>query len=108
MAATVSAVQVSPLPGGNVLVAGLATLSANYQAAGETMDLSSYLLSSSSPVIVLGGDDGYVPQSDRGTAAANTIQLFEAGADAAALDEVANSTDTSAVICTFVAIGQTP
>jgi len=103
MAATVSSVIVSPLPGGTVLVSGLATLSANYQAAGETMDLSSYL--TGSPIIVMSGDDGYVPQSDRGTAAANTIQLYEAGADAAALDEVANGTNVAAVICTFHAHG---
>jgi hypothetical protein len=96
MAMTVSNVVVSALPGGRVLVAGNATGDTSYATGGETMDLSSYLLTGSTPIIVLCGDDGYVPQSDRGTAAANLVLVYEAGADAAA------------AIFTFIAIGQTP
>jgi hypothetical protein len=72
------------------------------------MVLSTYFLSTSSPNVILGGDDGYEAQHNRGTAAAGKVLLYEAGADAAALDEFANAGDASGVILTFIALGQTP
>lgn len=103
MAMTVSGVTTSALPGGYVLVAGKATGSNVYLTGGETMDISAYV--GGSPIVVMGGDDGYVAQHNRGTSAAGKVLLYEAGADAAALDEFANAGDASDVICTFMAIG---
>ncbi len=103
MAMTVTVTATCDLPNGDRLVRGTATFDSSYATGGEVMDLSTQL--SGSPTVLLSGDDGYVPQHDRGTAAAGQVLAYEAGVDAAALDEVAATTDLSAVICPFVAIG---
>ena len=48
-------------------------------------------------------NSGYVPQYDYTN---SKIALYEAGADAAILDEVANTTDVSAVVVRVLAFGR--
>ena len=108
MAVTISSVVETPLPGGQKMIHGLVTFDSSYPTGGETFDLSSYFLSTATSAtftVVPGGDDGYVCQHDRGTVSAGKLLLYEAGADAAALDEVGNASDMSSVICPFIAIG---
>lgn len=95
---------------GEVYVHGTVTFDNLYVTGGETLDLSSYILSTDSPTVLLNGDDGYVARHDRGTAAAGTVLLYYdiASSTNAASAQVAVNTDVSAVICPFVAIGQTP
>lgn len=65
----------------------------SYPTGGEALDLSGdfpILLG----VFTDGGKAGYVPQYDY---ANKKILMYEAGADAAALDEVADTTDLSAI-----------
>jgi hypothetical protein len=106
MAATFTLTGQSHLPGGYVIVYGTCTMDESYATGGEVMDMSSYILSTDSPVIIFGGDDGYVLQSDRGTSAANLAIAYEAGADAASLDEVTAATNLAAVISPVIAIGK--
>lgn len=109
MAITFSSVLVTPLPGGRVMVDGLATCGADYVSTGEVADLSTYIKAGSTNatfrMIPSPGDDGYVPQHSRGTSNAGVIFMYEAGADAAALDMVADNTNLAAVVFPFVAIG---
>lgn len=108
MAATLSNVVTTPLGGGYRMVAGYATLSNVYLTGGETMDLSTYLLTSGYPVVQLTGDDGYHVEHNRGTAAAGKILAYTENCNHttnAALIQLANASDASAVICSFIAIG---
>jgi len=110
MAITLSSVIASPEIGGTVLVSGLATFDSLYATGGEVMDLSSYILSTASPIVTLNGDDGYVAKHDRGTAVAGKVLLYysPAGNSAAALTQVAANTNAVAVVCTFFARGTAP
>ena len=108
MAVTLSSVSCSHLPGGEVIVRGLATLDGAYANGGEVMDLSSYILSSSSPTVLVGDDDGHQCTHSRGTAAAGKILAYNeaAAANATALAAVATNTNMAAVVVHFIAIGQ--
>lgn len=69
---------------------------ASYPTGGEAADFTSLApFSAVDAVGVLGSTsaNGYVPQWDD---ANSKLMMYEAGADAAALDEVANTTDLSA------------
>ncbi|MEE9366915.1 MAG: hypothetical protein V3W44_09535 [Dehalococcoidales bacterium] len=106
MAATVANVKVLWSVGGGLAISGRATLSATYLTGGETLDLSSYF--QGSPLVIPTGDDGYVIEHDRGNAAAGKLlaRFANGGAAAgAALIELTNAVDTSAVICSFIAVG---
>jgi len=104
VALTISATHSTELPSGARQVAFTVTFDSSYPTGGEVFDVSTWF-SGSPHVNPGGGDDGYVIQHDRGTAAAGVLLAYEAGADGAALDEVANTTDLSAVICHVVVIG---
>ena len=107
MAITISVTQSTNLPGGFRLISGTVTFDDSYPTGGETMDLSSYLLSTSSPTVIINGDDGYVIQHDRGTAAAGKLIAYGTGsANKAALTQQDATTNLSTVICPFTAIGQ--
>jgi hypothetical protein len=80
-------------------------MDALYATSGETLDLSTYILGTDSPVVLLGGDDGFVLQHNRGTSSAGKVLAFEAGADGAALDECGVNTVLSAVISPCIVIG---
>lgn len=82
------------------------TLDSSYPTGGEAIALAtvfgwSTLLAVTSIRSKTAG--GYVPQYDDAGA---TINMFEAGADGAALDEVADTTDLSAQVVTVTAIGR--
>jgi len=105
MAATLS-LTYSRLPGGGKIAYGTATLSNVYLTGGETMDVSSEF--AGSPIVLSGGDDGYVVRHDRGNASAGKLIAYAANggaAAAAALVQVANATDLSAAICHVVIVG---
>jgi len=70
------------------------TMSNSYSAGGESIAASDLDLDEIEEAIVMEGatTGGYVPRYD---SASDSILLFEAGADGAALDEVAGSTDVS-------------
>lgn len=83
---------------------------ASYPTGGEAFDPTDDLtddfntvlgvfLNNREPVADAGG---YVPAWD---ATNSKILVFEAGADAAALDEVANTTDLSALTCDVLIVG---
>lgn len=104
MAITLSSVNVSPLGSGLVVVCGLATFDSSYAGSGgEVMDLSAYF--DGSPIVIANGDDGYVVQHNRGTAAAGKLIAYLQDTDGGPLIEVTATTDLSAVICPFVAFG---
>lgn len=64
---------------------------ASWLAAGEALDLTDWVKTIES-ISLDGGATGYVWQYDR---AGKLLLAFEAGADGAALDAVANTTDLS-------------
>ena len=108
MAMTLTNVVVSHMPGGLVHVAGNATGDSSYATSGEVFDISAYINGGATPIVVITGDDGYVPQHNRGNAAAGLILFYEAGTASAPLDEVDSAENLSAVVCTFMAIGLAP
>ncbi len=103
MAVTITVQHSCELPNGARQIDGTVTFDSSYPAGGEVFDISAYL--SGSPNVRCSGDDGYEIQHDRGTAAAGKLLAYEAGADTAPLDEVTATTDLSAVICYFQAVG---
>lgn len=107
MAWTFSKTEYTHLPGGGCEVTGTITGPALYTSGGETVTgLSTYILSTDSPTVQLTGQDGYVLQWDQGTCSAGKVLAYEAGADAAALDECAVNTVLSACVGTLTARGQ--
>jgi len=104
MAVTVAVTYESEGIMGPKAIAGTLTMDADYDATsgGIVADLSDYL--SGTVVVVPACNLGYVPEHS-GTAAAGKIQVYEAGADGAALDEVADSTDLSNIVFKFHAMG---
>jgi len=107
--ATVSVTAVHTMQGGYRVVHGTATLSGTYITGGDTIDLSSYFKSASSPTVIPSSDDGYLIRHDRGTAAAGTLMAYVVNINASgnvALIEVANASNLSAVVVPFIAVGQ--
>jgi hypothetical protein len=81
------------------------TLDSSYPTGGEAIDFPAALGWNSLTGLVSVNSTsatGYVPQWDSGNA---KMLMYEAGADAAALDEVANTTDLSAETMTCLVIG---
>lgn len=79
------------------------TLDSSYPTGGEAVDFVAALGWNSLTGLVSINSTaatGYVPQWD-----GSKILMYEAGADAAALDEVANTTDLSAETMTCLVIG---
>ena len=95
-----------PLTGGARLCSFTVTFDNSYPTGGETFDISGYF--QGSPDVQVTGDDGYVIEHDRGTAAAGKLVArygdYDATADGALID-VANTTDLSAVIVKVLVIG---
>jgi len=113
MALTVKVIDSTLESGGQKTIRGSILFDSSYPAAGETMDLSSYLKSGGSPtVIVDSGSGAYVLRHNQGTAAAGKVQAFYVAMNAqngahlnASLVEVAATTDLSAVNASFIAMG---
>jgi len=103
MALTISITSVDDKNNGDVEISGTVTFDSSYPTGGEVFDISDYISAIKSANF--SGDDGYVIQHNRGTPAAGVLLAYEAGADAAALDEVADTTDLSSLISYFAVIG---
>ena len=85
------------------MIAGSVTIGV-YETDGVAADLSSYF--SGSPVVLIGDDDGYLVEHNRGTAAAGTIICRVSNSSAnAALPQVDNDTNLANVVCYFCAFG---
>jgi len=81
------------------------TLDSSYPTGGEAADFTSLAPFSAVDCVLVHGSDsanGYVPQWDSSN---DKLMMYEAGADAAALDEVANTTDLSAETIVVEVIG---
>ena len=74
----------------------------SYASGGESLTAANLGMTAIHIVIAQAEDSGYVAQYDYTN---STLALYEAGADAAALDEVANTTDVSAVYVRVLAYG---
>ena len=92
--------------GGNVKQFGIyqVILDSSYPTGGEAVDFTALAPYSAVDAVLLVGVDagGYVIEYDE---SAGKLVAYEAGADAAALDEVANATDLSAVTVNVLVIG---
>ena len=105
MAITVSNIDYCYLPNGSAQISGLATPAASYNdATKEVMDISAYL-SGTPEVVISASSIGYCMSHNCGTAAAAHVTFYEAGEDAAVLDEVANGHDLSSAKFHFRATG---
>lgn len=83
-------------------VQGTITLPTDYESPGGSgLDLSDYL--SEIYIVNLGPRTGYRPSWDK---ANKKVKMYEAGADAAELDEVADATDLNAELLDFTAWGK--
>jgi hypothetical protein len=92
--------------GGSKIAYGTITFDNVYVTGGETLDLSAQF--SGSPTVLTSSDDGYVIRHNRGNAAAGVLQAYFANGGAAAgaaLIEVTNAADLSAVIVHCIAMG---
>jgi hypothetical protein len=106
MAATVSSVLCTEMPNGERQVRGTATIGV-YTTGGVTCDISAYISGTPSEVMVE-SSGGYVFEHDGGTSAAGVIEAYYANGGAsggAALVQVANATNLSAVTTRFTAYG---
>lgn len=81
------------------------TLDSSYPTGGEACDFTSLADFASVDLVVplnSSSANGYVPQWDSTN---SKLMMYEAGADAAALDEVANTTDLSAETVVVMVFG---
>ena len=107
MAVTIAVTDSNDQTNGARRICGTITFDASYPTGGEVCDFSSYLAELLDGNLQLGcKGSGYVPQHDGGSVSAGKVLLYEAGADAAALDEVANTTDVSNIVAWFNAVGK--
>lgn len=74
----------------------------SYPTGGESLTAGDLGFKSLHVILCHGEDSGYVPQYDYTN---SKMAVYEAGADAAALDEVADTTDLSAFYIRVVAYG---
>ena len=88
-----NASDVAGVPGNNKYVIKTATFDASYDTGGEELTATTLSVENS----------GYVAQYDYTN---SKIVLYEAGADAAILDEVADTTNVSAVVVRVLAFGR--
>lgn len=92
---------------GELTLRGTVTFDSSYAGSGgETVDLSTYLASTSSPTVIFGGDDGYVIQHNRGTAAAGKAVVYKSAGSVAAMTEATAAISLSDVISPFIALGK--
>ena len=79
------------------------TFDSSYPTNGEGFTPSDVGMRDFESVCFSGDSSGYVPQFDYTN---EKIKMYEAGADGAALDEVANGTDLSSVSCRVIIHGK--
>lgn len=98
MALTVEQLGRTNVTGNRLTVALKITFDSSYPTGGEALDLTTYVSNIETVGIEVSG--GYVFQYDRSN---KKVLAYEAGADAAALDEVANATNLSSTV-TYVTV----
>tara|TARA_R110000824_G_scaffold15892_1_gene66613 strand:+ start:7290 stop:7613 length:324 start_codon:yes stop_codon:yes gene_type:complete len=91
------------VPGNNKYVIKTATFDSSYATGGEALTAATLGLESIHIVLLSMENSGYVAQYDYTN---SKIALYEAGADGAILDEVANTTDVSAVAVRVLVFGR--
>ena len=91
------------VPGNNKYVIKTCTFDSSYATGGEALTATTLGLEQIHIIVLSMENSGYVPQYDYTN---SKIALYEAGADAAILDEVANTTDVSAVKVRVLAFGR--
>ena len=91
------------VPGNNKYVIKPATFDSSYATGGETLTATTLGLESIHFIALSMENSGYVAQYDYTN---SKIVLYEAGADGAILDEVANTTNVSAVVVRVLAFGR--
>ena len=97
-----NAMDVAGVPGNNKYVIKRIQFDSSYASGGESLTATQLGFESLHIMICEAEDSGYVAQYDYSN---ETLALYEAGADAAALDEVASTTDVSAVYVRILAFG---
>jgi hypothetical protein len=102
MAISVSEKVVFATAGRQTLVMGKITMDSSYPTNGEAVTAADFGFKRLNHVLCGASETGYVFAFDD---SASKIKAFEAGADGAALDEVANTTDLSASHFVFLASG---
>tara|TARA_R100001509_G_scaffold128481_1_gene81886 strand:- start:3773 stop:4084 length:312 start_codon:yes stop_codon:yes gene_type:complete len=98
MALTVEQLGRTNVTGNRLTVALKITFDDSYPTGGEALDLTAYVENIETVGIEVSG--GYVFQYDRTN---KKVLAYEAGADGAALDQVANATNLSTVV-TYVSV----
>tara|TARA_Y100001951_G_C11072459_1_gene146827 strand:+ start:35 stop:358 length:324 start_codon:yes stop_codon:yes gene_type:complete len=91
------------VPGNNKYVIKRIQFDSSYASGGEALTATTLGLESLHIIICESEDSGYVAQYDY---SGETLAIYEAGADAAALDEVASTTDLSALYVRIIAFGR--
>ena len=91
------------VPGNNKYVIKTATFDSSYATGVETLRATTLGLESIHFIALSMENSGYVAQYDYTN---SKIVLYEAGADGAILDEVANTTNVSAVVVRVLAFGR--
>lgn len=98
-----NASDVAGVPGNNKYVIKTVTFDSSYATGGEALTAVTLGLESVHIVLLSMENSGYVAQYDYTN---SKVALYEAGADGAILDEVANTTDVSAVVVRVLAFGR--
>jgi hypothetical protein len=91
------------VPGNNKYVIKTCTFDSSYATGGEALTATTLGLESLHFMALSMEKSGYVAQYDYSD---EKIVLYEAGADGAILDEVASTTDVSAVAVRILAFGR--
>ena len=91
------------VPGNNKYVIKTCTFDSSYASGGEALTATTLGMEQIHFVALSMENSGYVPQYDYTN---EKIALYEAGADGAILDEVANTTDVSAVVVRVLVFGR--
>ena len=91
------------VPGNNKYVIKRIQFDSSYASGGEALTPTTLGLESLHIMICESEDSGYVAQYDY---SGEKLAVYEAGADAAALDEVASTTDLSALYVRILAFGR--
>ena len=91
------------VPGNNKYVIKTCTFDSSYATGGEALTATTLGLESIHFVALSMENSGYVTQYDYTN---SKIALYEAGADGAILDEVANTTNVSAVVVRVLVFGR--
>ena len=97
-----NAMDVVGVPGNNKYVIKRIQFDSSYATGGEALTATTLGFENLHIMLCSSEDNGYIAHYDY---SGEKLALYEAGADAAALDEVANTTNVSAVYVRILAFG---